>query len=60
MPERAQRRRERMDLIDKARFEALRRAKAKQYRNEIAAREKICPTVCYNDGGCDWGLAFSQ
>ena len=49
-----------MDLIDKAWFAALYREKIKQYQKEKEAFEKIHPTICNNDGGCDWGIAFSQ
>jgi hypothetical protein len=49
-----------MDLIDQAVWECHRRQKLKEEMKRHEESEKLRPTVCFNDGGCDWGLAFSQ
>jgi hypothetical protein len=49
-----------MDLIDKYRFAAMERAAIKAQQKRIEERERHHPTICNNEGGCDWGLAFSQ
>lgn len=45
-----------VDLIDRARFDADHRKNIKERRK----RDKAHPTVCDCEGGKDWGIAFSQ